>query len=86
MFRGNVWGFLGFRRVLQLSAIDDQISENLSEEPLALPDVSFWDSKTVNILAWSRILYKKVLGWILILFVCALSMMCLVMFVSTMSG
>ena len=62
MFRGRVWGFLGFRRVWQLLAIDDQISENLSEDRLALPDASFWDSKIVNILAWSKILYRNVLG------------------------
>ena len=49
--RGRVCGFLGFRRVWQLLAIEDQISEYLSDDRLALPDASFWDSKFANTLA-----------------------------------
>ena len=49
--RGRVWGFLGFRRIGQLLAIEDQISEYLSDDQLALPDASFCDSKLANILA-----------------------------------
>ena len=37
-------------------------------------------------LAWLRILWRVVLGWMLVLFVWALSIICLVRLVSTMSG
>merc|ERR1711954_475840 len=69
-----------------LSAIEDQISENLHEDLPALPTDSFRASKDVNISAWFRILCRMVLGWIVMLLECALSMSCLVMFVSMMSG
>ena len=48
---GEFGDFLGFRRVWQLSAIEDQISEYLSADRLALPDASFCDSKFANTLA-----------------------------------
>ena len=74
------------RRLWQLSAIEDQISENLREDRPALPTDSFWASKDAKISAWFRILCKKVLGCIVMLFECALSMSCLVMFVRMMCG
>ena len=74
------------RRLRQLSAIEDQISENLREDRPALPTDSFRASKDAKISAWFRILCKMVLGCIKMLFECALSMNCLVMFVRMMSG
>ena len=74
------------RRLRQLSAIEDQISENLREDRPALPTDSFRASKDANISAWFRILCRMVLGCIVMLFECALSMSCLVMFVRMMSG
>ena len=69
------------RRLRQLSAIEDQISENLREDRPALPTDSFRASKDANISAWFRILCRMVLGCIVVL-----SMNCLVMFVRMMSG
>ena len=74
------------RRLRQLSAIKDQISENLREDRPALPTDSFRASKDAKISAWFRILCRMVLGCIVMLFECALSMKCLVMFVRIMSG
>ena len=74
------------RRLRQLSAIEDQISENLREDRPALPTDSFRASKDANISAWFRILCRMVLGCIVMLFEWALSMNCLVIFVRMMSG
>ena len=67
-------------------AIDAQISEYLGELLLALPIFSLCASCSVRMLEWFRILCSVVFGWMLVLFVWALSMICLVMFVSIMSG
>ena len=67
-------------------AIDAQISEYFKELLLALPIFSLCASCSERMLEWSRILCSMVFGWMLVLFVWALSMICLVMLVRIMRG
>ena len=84
--RGSVCGFFGFRSCLQLRARDVQMSEYLGELPRGWCLTSLCASKFEKMFAWCRSLCSVVFGWMVVLLVCALSMMSLVMLVRMMRG
>ena len=77
---------LGLSRYWQLLAIEVQISEYLRELPFAPPINSLCLSYLERMLELLKILWSVVLGWMLVLFMWALSMICLVKLVRMISG
>ena len=67
-------------------AIEVLISEYLRELPFAPPNNSLCPSYLERMLELLKILWSVVLGWMLVLFILALSMICPVKLVRTISG